>query len=177
MGEFWGDTYLVSKQQDSRKSAKLDVRSTIDSQISTLSDLSVSDLRKLWKSHFATEAPTVRSGAILCRLIAWQLQAEASEGLDSASERALNKIGQAMDRDGLYEPKIRSGFSPGVILSREWKGVIHRVTAADNGFDYLGKRYRSLSEIARAITGTRWSGPRFFGLEQKTAPASRAAAR
>jgi hypothetical protein len=62
------------------------------------------------------------------------------------------------------------------VLSREWKGVIHQVTAAEAGFDYLGKRYRSLSDIARTITGTRWSGPRFFGLERKAAPTSQVAA-
>lgn len=90
-------------------------------------------------------------------------------GLDGATERALAKIGEALGRDGSYQPKIRNGFSPGVVLSREWKGVLHRVTAAAEGFQYLGKSYRSLSDIARTITGTRWSGPRFFGLEQKKA--------
>ena len=93
----------------------------------------------------------------------------------SATERALTKIGDALRRDGSYEPKIRSAFSPGVIFSREWKGVVHLVTVTVEGFDYRGKKYRSLSDIARTITGTRWSGPRFFGLEQKRQSASRGA--
>jgi hypothetical protein len=88
----------------------------------------------------------------------------------------LIKIGEALQRDGSHEPKIRRGFSPGVVLSREWKGVLHKVTVVVGGFQYQGKRYRSLSDIARTITGTRWSGPRFFGLEQKQKRAPRAIA-
>ena len=66
--------------------------------------------------------------------------------------------------------KSARDLSPGVVLTREWKGVIHKVTVMAGGFQHLGKRYGSLSDIARTITGTRWSGPRFFGLEQKERP-------
>ena len=83
------------------------------------------------------------------------------------TERRLGEIGKALERDGDYEPKVRRDFSPGVVLTREWKGTIHKVTVMAQGFQYLGKRYKSLSDIARTITGTRWSGPGFFGLEQK----------
>lgn len=150
---------------------------SIDTDISAIAELPISQLRKAWSSHFTSDAPPVRSRAVLCQLLAWQLQSDAMGGLDGATERALTKIGVALGRDGSYKPKIRNGFSPGVVLSREWKGVVHRVTAAADGFQYLGKNYRSLSDIARTITGTRWSGPRFFGLEQKTVPASREATR
>jgi len=160
---------LAINRQYGRTPANRPVPGSIDSEILALSKMSISDLRKVWRVRFEREAPPVRSRTILCGLIAWQLQSEATGGLDRATERALIKIGQALSRDGSYEPKIRSGFSPGVVLSREWKGVIHRVTAAEGGFDYLGKKYRSLSDVARTITGTRWSGPRFFGLEQKSA--------
>ena len=71
------------------------------------------------------------------------------------------------------QPKVRRNFAPGVELTREWKGVIHKVIVTAGGFQHLGKQYRSLSDIARTITGTRWSGPRFFGLEQKPARPSR----
>ena len=149
---------------------------SIGTRILTLAELPTAELRKAWKSQIASDAPPVRSRAVLYQLLAWQIQSDAIGGLDSATERALAKIGEALRRDGSYEPKIRSGFSPGVVLSREWKGVAHRVTVAADGFDYLGKRHRSLSDIARTITGTRWSGPRFFGLEQKQQRASRAIA-
>jgi hypothetical protein len=135
--------------------------------------LPISELRKAWKTEFAGDPPPIRSRAILCRLLASQLQSDAIGGLDKVTERALTKIGDALQRNASYEPKIRSGFPPGVIFSREWKGVVHRVTVAAEGFDYRGKKYRSLSDIARTITGTRWSGPRFFGLEQRQQSASR----
>ena len=149
---------------------------SLDAKILALAALSVSELRKAWKTEIASDAPPVHSRAVLCQLLAWQLQSDAIGGLDSATERALIKIGDALRRDGSYEPKIRSAFSPGVIFSREWKGVAHRVTVASEGFDYRGKKYRSLSDIARTITGTRWSGPRFFGLEQKQQRSPRGAA-
>jgi hypothetical protein len=148
-------------------------RDSLDAKILALAELPVSELRKAWKTEIASDAPPVRSRAVLCQLLTWQLQSDAIGDLDSATERALTKIGDALRQDGSYEPKIRSGFSPGVIFSREWKGVVHRVTVAVEGFDYRGKKYRSLSDIARTITGTRWSGPRFFGLEQRQQSASR----
>lgn len=148
---------------------------SLDAKILALAELSVSELRKAWKTEIASDAPPVRSRAVLCQILAWQLQSDAIGGLDSTIERELTKIGGALQRDGSYEPKIRSGFLPGVIFSREWKGVVHRVTVAVEGFNYRGKKYRSLSDIARTITSTRWSGPRFFGLEQKRQSASRGA--
>ena len=167
---------MANKRRHSKISANRAGSGLSDSEISALAELSVSDLRKAWRERFASDAPPVRSRSILGRLLVWQLQSDAMGGLDSTTERALIKIGDALRSGGSYEPKIRSEFSPGVVLSRECKGVIHRVTAAEAGFDYLGKRYRSLSDIARTITGTRWSGPRFFGLEQKRTLSSREAA-
>jgi len=123
-----------------------------------------------------------------------KLEAACSRGTDNASpdfrakgpwpdrrfafkptRRRLGAIAKALERDGSYEPKVRSNISAGVVLTREWKGVVHKVTATSGGFQHLGKRYGSLSDIARTITGTRWSGPRFFGLEQKRARSSREA--
>lgn len=83
------------------------------------------------------------------------------------TERKLRNIAKALERDGDYEPKIRRDVSPGVVLTREWKSVIHKITVTTDGFQHLGKRYGSLSDIARTMTDTRRSGPRFFGLEQK----------
>ena len=89
-------------------------------------------------------------------------------GLDAVTERKLRDVATALERDGSYERKVRRELSSGVVLTREWKGVIHKVTVTADGFLHLGQRYKSLSDIARTITGTRWSGPRFFGLEQKS---------
>ena len=80
-------------------------------------------------------------------------------GLDAGTGRKLRDVATALERDGSYEPKVRRELSSGVVLTREWKGVIHKVTVTADGFQHRGQR---------SITGTRWSGPRFFGLEQKS---------
>jgi hypothetical protein len=147
--------------------------SSIEAEVSSLAELTIGELRRAWTDRLATEAPAIRSRGLLLRLLAWQIQADALGGLDAVTERKLRHIAKALERDGSYEPKIRQDLSSGVVLTREWKGTVHKVTAIANGFQHLGKRYKSLSDIARTITGTRWSGPRFFGLEQKRARTSR----
>ena len=127
---------------------------------------------------YAVNALTVRAGSrdVLLRLFAWRIQAECSGGLDAVTARVLRDVATGLERNGAYEPKIRNDLSPGVVLTREWKGLTYMVTVIADGFQHGGKRYKSLSDIARTITGTRWSGPRFFGLEQKSARPSRQAA-
>ncbi len=138
-----------------------------ETELSSLSQMPIGELRRLWRDRLGSEPPRLRSRSVILNELAWRIQADALGGMDSATERRLAEIGKALERDGDYEPKARRDFSPGVALTREWKGAIHKVTVVAQGFQYLGKRYKSLSDIARTITGTRWSGPRFFGLEQK----------
>jgi hypothetical protein len=140
---------------------------TIDAELTAIARLPIAELRKAWANRFGDTSPAIRSRDILLRLLAWRMQADASSGLDAITERKLRDISKALEHDGDYEPKIRRDLSPGIVLTREWKGAIHKVTVTADGFQYLGRRYGSLSDIARMITGTRWSGPRFFGLEQK----------
>ena len=78
--------------------------------------------------------------------------------MDAATARMLREVATGLELDGTYEPKIRNDLAPGVVLTREWKGLTHTVTVIADGFQHHGKRYRSLSDIARTITGTRWSG-------------------
>ena len=139
----------------------------IEAELSKLPALSIDKLRSDWKDRFGADAPVIRSPDVLRRLLAWQIQVDAFGGLDARTERKLRDIAVKLERDGKYEPTIRRDLSPGVVLTREWKGTTHKVTATADGFQHQGKHYKSLSDIARTITGTRWSGPRFFGLEQK----------
>lgn len=141
----------------------------IERLMSGLQDLTTEQLRDVWTDRLSTEPPAIRSREVLVRLLAWRTQAEAFGGLDASTELKLREIANALERDGSYEPKIRRDLLPGVVLIREWKGVTHKVTVTTGGFQHQGKGYKSLSNIARTITGTRWSGPRFFGLEQNTA--------
>jgi hypothetical protein len=140
--------------------------------IANLENLSVAALRLRWQSKFALDAPPIRSPDTLRRLLAFELQAAVFGGNSAATSRKLQEIAKALARDGTYEPQIRS-LRAGAVLTRVWKGALHKVTVVENGFDYRGHLHKSLSVIARHITGTRWSGPRFFGLEKRSARSRR----
>ena len=87
-------------------------------------------------------------------------------GLDAATGRRLRQLGKSLRIKPANEPSARPSAAPGSVLMREWNGVTHRILVLDEGFSWNAQRYSSLSEIALRITGTRWSGPRFFGLRQ-----------
>jgi len=150
-----------------RNAAAPDGADATETELASLSRLPISELRAIWRERLECEPPKLRSRTVLLNELAWRIQVDAFGDLDSVTERRLAEIGKALERDGDYEPKVRRDFSPGIVLTREWKGTIHKVTVMAQGFQYLGRRYKSLSDIARTITGTRWSGPRFFGLEQR----------
>ena len=105
-------------------------------------------------------------------MLAYRLQAETLGDLDAQTERCLARMGRASSVDAAipitqaFEQRQRK-FTPGTVLTREWNGQHHRVMVLEDGFALEGRSYRSLSEIAKAITGTQWNGPRFFGLRDK----------
>jgi hypothetical protein len=152
------------RRQSLADAAKID---RTEVELSTLDALTLAQLREVWKVRFGTEAPPVRSRDILLHLLGWRIQAEAFGGLDAKTERKLREIGEAVERDANYDAHVRAPLSPGVILTREWRGRTHRVAVTTTGFRHEDRDYGSLSDAARAITGTRWSGPRFFGLDQR----------
>ena len=115
-------------------------------------------LAELWAGYFGSKPPPRTSRALLLRAVAYQLQEGALGGLSPATCRRLGGPEPAP----LRPPR---GPRPGTVLVREWHGVGHQVRVIEDGVLYRGERYRSLSEVARRITGTRWSGPRFFGLK------------
>jgi Protein of unknown function (DUF2924) len=165
---------ISTKQRQPRATAL--AAGPVEIELTKLVHLPIKDLRGIWKERLESEPPDVRSREVMLRLLAWRLQAEAFGGLDLPSERKLREIADTLERTGTYEPKLRRDLSPGVVVTREWKGIVHRVAMTAGGFEYDGRRFKSLSDVARTITGTRWSGPRFFGLEQKPKrPAQRAA--
>ena len=111
------------------------------------------ELRAEWERHYGA-APRLRSPDLLRRIIAWRIQAAEEGGFDRVTRKLL--------AGGTAGPEAL--FAEGTAITREWKGVRHEVEVADGGFIYRGERWKSLSEVARTITGTRWNGPRFFGL-------------
>lgn len=136
----------------------------IMAEIESLAGLGVDRLREIWQRRFRAPVPTIQSADILRRLIAWKIQVEAYGDLDEETKRHLRQL-QRLQAKGQSLTPAPSGPKAGTVLVREWRGVEHRVLVLDQGFEHQERRYQSLSEVARAITGTRWSGPRFFGLE------------
>ena len=141
-----------------------------DSGVAFLQDLDLLALRREWSRLFGRKAPAGQCTDLLRRGIAWRLQEHAQAGLSAAARLQLTRLTAAVARNPGYAvgPKLK----PGTVLVRQWKGRPQEVRVLEHGFAHQGKQYRSLSEIARAITGTRWNGPLFFGLK-KVAPNSR----
>ena len=102
------------------------------------------------------------SAPLLLRILAYRVQVDALGGLSRESIHLIERVGE-----GNTVPLPKRRESPGTVLVREWNGIRYHVTTVPDGFAWNGSTYRSLSEVAYAITGTKWSGPRFFGLRQK----------
>ena len=134
-------------------------------EIADLAAFSTDDLRQRWTELYRV-APTPRiSRDVLVRGVAYRIQEVAHGGLGKSCQRQLKRLGEALRDQGAIPAAQGQTFKLGTKLIREWKGKVHEVVIAGDGYEWGGKRYRSLSQIARSITGTRWSGPRFFGLE------------
>jgi Protein of unknown function (DUF2924) len=114
-------------------------------------------LAELWAEYFGVPPPPRTSRALMIRAVAYKMQERELGGLSAMTCRLLSE-------EGARAPRHRV-IRPGTVLIREWHGVAHQVTVGEEGVLYRGERYRSLSEVARLITGARWSGPRFFGLK------------
>ena len=135
----------------------------IDAELEQLQSMPIVELRARWRAKFKSEPPKAFGPDLLRRSIAYKLQEDAYGGLDRATARLLKQLmAQYSKSPGKIVMPRR--IMPGAVLVRKWKGQAHSVTVLEDGFSYEGKPYESLSEIARLITGTRWNGPRFFGL-------------
>lgn len=144
---------------------------SIDIEIGHLRDLDVDGLRARWETSLGKKAPSHLPRHLLFRILAYRLQAQRLGDLDSESKRILDRSGspeQASQHAANGNRRINN-LRPGTVLGREWNGQMHRVAVMAEGFAWNGNTYQSLSKIAFAITGTRWNGPRFFGLRDKSA--------
>src|SRR5712672_2156152 len=142
-------------------------RETIDVEIARLRELDVAALRARWHTVFGRRAPPHLLRHLLFRIVAYRLQADRLGDLDAESQRLLDRS-ESTEKAGQRAVAGRSvDVRPGTVLGREWIGLMQRVTVLEKGFAWKGKTYPSLSKIALAITGTRWNGPRFFGLREK----------
>jgi hypothetical protein len=135
----------------------------IASEIARLESLTKDDLRAEWRRLHQTPPPRRLSRDILLRGIAYKVQEDVFGGLSKAILRKLQPTEALPEKKRLPRPS----FKPGTRLLREWRGVTHTVVILADGVEWRGERYRSLSVVAREITGAHWSGPRFFGLTSK----------
>jgi hypothetical protein len=147
-----------------KRRAPVPDRASLAEEIASLPKADIKNLRDRWKTLYA-KAPSVQIGrSFLVRAIAYRLQEQAFGGLKPATRRGLARIAdEAATTNSPKRRQLRKAET-GTILVREWQGNAHRVTVLNEGVAFNGKRYRSLSQVAHEITGSRWSGPRFFGL-------------
>ena len=134
--------------------------SAIEAEIDSIRSLGVAALRARWRSLFGAPPPDGLTKDLIGRIIAHQIQEEAFGGLD----RQMLKLMDRLARGGKAGSELIRRFKAGTVLVREQGGARHTVTVVPGGFAWNGAIYPSLSSIARAITGTAWNGPRFFGL-------------
>ncbi len=145
----------------------------IDDAVHRLVKLSPTELRSEWQAMMG-DAPPDLPPSLLRRVLAYRVQEQAHGGLPAAVQRMID----VLSRDplaGPVEPEIK--LKPGTRLLRKWNGKLHSVQVVEDGLMFEERRYRSLSHIAREITGAQWSGPRFFGLKKPVHPPRRAVAR
>ena len=141
--------------------------SDIEAEIAGLLDRSTHDLRHLWHKWHSSEPPIGVSRDLLIRSLAYDLQQRAHGGPNLGLRRRLQTLAAASEKGALsFAPGVV--LKPGTTLVREWGGHTHTVLVRENGFEYEGQRYRSLTVIAERITGAHWSGPRFFGVTRRT---------
>jgi Protein of unknown function (DUF2924) len=148
----------------------------VDGQIAELAQRSTHELRFAWRQLHDVAPPQGLSRDLLIRALAHQLQEQSYGGTGRALRRRLQALTGEREKSGaLFDPAVL--LKTGTTLVRQWRGHTHAVLVRDNGFEYEGERYRSLSVIATRITGAHWSGPRFFGLTKPTGASVAAEAR
>ena len=136
-------------------------------EIGGLANLDLPALRQHWRKLYGSEPPVRMSRELLIQAIAYRIQERMFGGLSRGARTRLAGAQEAAAGARPSRARMEHRVKPGTRFLREWQGLTYEVTAtADGGFFYRDSTYRSLSEIARQITGTRWSGPAFFGLRQ-----------
>jgi Protein of unknown function (DUF2924) len=130
-----------------------------------LPEFTLSELRQQWRALYNSDASAHLSRELLVRAIAYRMQEVAHGGLRPQWQRELRQIAQEFKKTGAANLPPRPELKPGTRLVREWRGRTYDVLVLDGGFSWQGAHYHSLSALATKITGTRWSGPLFFGLK------------
>jgi hypothetical protein len=136
-------------------------------EISALSELTLDELKERWRSIYNSPPPGRSSKQLLISAIAYRMQEQVLGGLKPSVRTMLERITETSTTSGVLSVRPATKACTGTVLIRDWGGQSHRVTVLERGVCYHQKNYRSLSQVASIITGTRWSEPRFFGLKTR----------
>jgi hypothetical protein len=161
-------TQLLARDTATAVAANPTGRHELSQRIAALNELTAQQLRDEWRRLYRGQPPRL-SRALLIRTIAYRMQELAYGGLSKATHRKLDALTKELEVKGSIVVTPGMSLRPGTRLVREWHGRTHTVVVTEDGFEYAGKTFPSLTKIARAITGAHWSGPRFFGLIRKPA--------
>jgi len=135
-------------------------------EIEELQEATSAKLKERWRALYGTEVPRHISRDLLMRALAYRIQEKALGGLKPSTRRLLTKVAaDAAARRTIHVAPEPTTLKPGTVILREWHGTQHQVVVRENGIVFNGKQYKSLSQVAYRITGTKWSGPLFFGLK------------
>jgi Protein of unknown function (DUF2924) len=133
--------------------------------LARLPELDLGELRQQWRALYKADASPHLSRELLLRAVAYRMQEVALGGLRPKRQRQLRQFAEQLKESREGRSRARPELKPGTRLVREWQGRTYQVLVLDDGFSWQGTSYRSLSALARKITGTAWSGPLFFGLK------------
>ena len=158
--------------QKKRRNGRAPTKTPVEDEIAHLRGLDLRGLHARWQSVFQRQAPAHLTRHLLFSIIAYQIQADRSGDLDHETKQVLDRTvaketGPATSARLASFDQKRTELTPGTVLMREWDRQSQRVMVMADGFAWNGQTYDSLSKVAFAITGTRWNGPRFFGLRDR----------
>ena len=158
--------------QKERRNGRASTKTSVEDEIAHLRGLDLRGIRSRWQSVFGRPAPAHLTRHLLFAVIAYRLQADRFGDLDHATRQVLDRT-VAKEAEPAMAARLadfdqkRTELTPGTVLVREWDRQSQRVMVMADGFAWNGQTYDSLSKVAFAITGTKWNGPRFFGLRDK----------
>jgi hypothetical protein len=142
------------------------VHDRLSKQISALPSLNKTQLLAIWAENFSKDPPPTLRKELMVPILAYRMQEREFGGLSHGARRRLREVGASLNTEKPSQERPDSAPQTGTRLLRMWRGEMHEVIATGNAYLYRGQTYSSLSKIAREITGTRWSGPLFFGVRK-----------
>ena len=140
--------------------------SDLNAKLERLAKCPPPELRQQWREVMRMPAPDIGPD-LMRRAIAYRLQERQHSKLSRSTLKMIEKLGRQLERSGKSSTSART-LMAGTRLTRSWHGKMHQVLVCEEGFEFEGRHYKSLSQIAKAITGAHWSGPRFFGLAKRS---------